>query len=250
MRDASRADTANAARGARRSLVAAWIPLHAGWVSSDCRAETSASSAKHRRATAGASPFARLAARRLVVSVAARSRGRRAGGAVAMANPRRSQRVSQQILREVSTMMLNDKRVRLTMSPEERLGADSSVSTVASVTDVVLSGDLQVAKIYVSFFGEPRGAELAFAGLVKLEGYVRSQVGKAMQLRSVPALRFVRDDGAERGNRVMALLSGLSAENGGAAGGEEDEEDETETTDSTDGPLLYETEESDDVIEV
>ena len=39
------------------------------------------------------------------------------------------------------------------MSPEHRLGADSSISTVTSITDVVISGDLQVAKIYVSFFG-------------------------------------------------------------------------------------------------
>jgi hypothetical protein len=29
------------------------------------------------------------------------------------------------------------------MSPEHRLGADSSISTVTSITDVVISGDLQ-----------------------------------------------------------------------------------------------------------
>lgn len=61
------------------------------------------------------------------------------------------------------------------MSPEHRLGADGSISTVTSITEVVISGDLQarapdrllapcswlsaafrcaqVAKIYVSFFG-------------------------------------------------------------------------------------------------
>lgn len=30
------------------------------------------------------------------------------------------------------------------MSPEERLGADTSLMTLASVTEVVISGDLQV----------------------------------------------------------------------------------------------------------
>jgi ribosome-binding factor A len=60
-----------------------------------------------------------------------------------MANPRRSQRVSQQIMREVSLLILSDKRARSTMSPEHRLGADSSISTVTSITDVVISGDLQ-----------------------------------------------------------------------------------------------------------
>ena len=39
------------------------------------------------------------------------------------------------------------------MSPELRLGADSSISTVTSITDVIVTGDLQIAKIYVSFFG-------------------------------------------------------------------------------------------------
>lgn len=65
------------------------------------------------------------------------------------------------------------------MSPEERLGADTRLTTLASVTEVVISGDLQVwqaqspvatlspmflhahctvrfvqvAKVYVSFFG-------------------------------------------------------------------------------------------------
>ena len=68
---------------------------------------------------------------------------------------------------------------RSAMSPEERLGADTSLTTLASVTEVVISGDLQVraavvlpsrvapvshtlclshrraqvAKVYVSFFG-------------------------------------------------------------------------------------------------
>lgn len=98
------------------------------------------------------------------------------------------------------------------MSPEHRLGADSTLSTVTSITDVVVSGDLQVAKIFVSFFGDERGADAAFAGLQRMEPYLRSQVGKAMQMRHVPELRFFRDDGAERGGRVMSLLSQLRDE--------------------------------------
>ena len=117
------------------------------------------------------------------------------------------------------------------MSPELRLGADSSISTVTSITDVIVTGDLQIAKIYVSFFGarvwhtscsptfadaapcaasgDERGADMAFEGLQKLEPYLRSQVGKAMQMRHVPELRFFRDDGAARGGRVLSLLDSL-----------------------------------------
>lgn len=57
--------------------------------------------------------------------------------------------------------------------------------------------------------GDARRSELAFSGLQRLEGYLRSQVGKAMQLRFVPELRFFKDDGAARGGRVLSLLSGL-----------------------------------------
>ena len=47
---------------------------------------------------------------------------------------------------------------------------------------------------------------MAFVGLQKLEPYLRSQVGKAMQMRHVPELRFFRDDGVARGGRVLSLL--------------------------------------------
>ena len=57
--------------------------------------------------------------------------------------------------------------------------------------------------------GDQRGADAAFAGLQRLEPYLRSQVGKAMQMRHVPELRFFRDEGAERGGRVMSLLADL-----------------------------------------
>jgi ribosome-binding factor A len=133
-------------------------------------------------------------------------------------------------MREVSLLMLSDNRLRCeppllafslrsrrlpysgAMSPEERLGADATVSVVPSVTEVVISGDLQIAKVYVSFYGDERSAELAFAGLLRCEGYVRSRVGKAMQLRSVPEIRFTRDEGASRGGRVLSLLAGLRSE--------------------------------------
>ncbi len=67
--------------------------------------------------------------------------------------------------------------------------------------------------------GDERGSDVAFAGLQRLEGYLRSQVGKAMQLRFVPELRFIRDEGAERGGRVLSLLSGLRSAGGVQPGG-------------------------------
>ena len=56
------------------------------------------------------------------------------------------------------------------MSPEVKLGLDSAVSALASVTDVELSNDLQVAKVYISIYSDPEGKDIAMRGLSKLEG--------------------------------------------------------------------------------
>ncbi len=56
------------------------------------------------------------------------------------------------------------------VSPEVKLGLDSAVSALASVTDVELSNDLQVAKVYISIYSDPEGKDIAMRGLSKLEG--------------------------------------------------------------------------------
>lgn len=66
--------------------------------------------------------------------------------------------------------------------------------------------------------GDERGADRAFEGLQRLEPYLRSQVGKAMQMRHVPELRFLRDDGAARGGKVLSLLDSLRSEASVAGG--------------------------------
>ena len=97
--------------------------------------------------------------------------------------------------------------------------------------------------------GDARGAEVAFAGLQKLEGYLRSQVGKAMQLRSVPQLRMLRDDGAARGGRVLSILDAALAERDfDAHNRAAQSEDEVELDGSSDGEPLQEYDSADDDI--
>jgi hypothetical protein len=64
-----------------------------------------------------------------------------------MANPRRVKMVAQQLKREISDMLLKDSVLQEAMMPERALGVDLSVSSVASITDVMLSNDLQVSGI-------------------------------------------------------------------------------------------------------
>ena len=56
------------------------------------------------------------------------------------------------------------------MCPEYEAGYDSSISALASITEVKLSSDLQVAKIYLSVYSDDVGTEEALQGLSRLEG--------------------------------------------------------------------------------
>ncbi|TKY75459.1 ribosome-binding factor A [Spatholobus suberectus] len=123
-----------------------------------------------------------------------------------MANPRRVQMVAKQIRRELSDMLLTDKVLQYAVLPEASLGADRYLSSLTTITDVQVSGDLQVVKVYVSVFGDERGKEVAIAGLKSKAKYVRSELGKRMKLRLTPEIRFIEDDSFERGSRVIAIL--------------------------------------------
>ncbi|PIM99839.1 hypothetical protein CDL12_27664 [Handroanthus impetiginosus] len=130
-----------------------------------------------------------------------------------MAHPRRVQKVAKQIWRELSDMLLRDKVLQQAVLPEAALGADRYLSSLTTISDVEVSGDLQVVKVYVSVFGDERGKEVALAGLKSKEKYVRSMLGKRMKLRLTPEIRFIEDESIERGSRVIAILDRIKAEN-------------------------------------
>ncbi|KAL6963769.1 hypothetical protein U1Q18_034774 [Sarracenia purpurea var. burkii] len=129
-----------------------------------------------------------------------------------MANPRRVKMVAKQIRRELSDMLLTDKVLQYAVLPEAALGADRYLSSLTTVSDVEVSADLQVVKVYVSVFGDERGREIAISGLKSKAKYVRSELGKRMKLRLTPEIRFMEDDSIERGSRVIAILDKLKTE--------------------------------------
>ena len=84
------------------------------------------------------------------------------------------------------------------ISPEERMGVDNVISVMVTVSDVEVSNDLQVVKVFVSILGDERGKQNAINGLKKMEGYCRRNIGKKVSLRLTPEIRFVYDDSFER----------------------------------------------------
>uniref|UniRef100_A0A7N0ZR19 Ribosome-binding factor A n=1 Tax=Kalanchoe fedtschenkoi TaxID=63787 RepID=A0A7N0ZR19_KALFE len=129
-----------------------------------------------------------------------------------MANPRRVKMVAKQILRELSNMLLTDKVLQYAVLPEVALGADRYLSSLTTISDVEVSGDLQVVKVYVSVFGDERGKEVAISGLKSKAKYVRGELGRRMKLRMTPEIRFLEDESIERGSRVIAILDKLKSD--------------------------------------
>lgn len=155
--------------------------------------------------------------------------------------------VAKQIRRELSDMLLTDKVLQYAVLPEAALGADRYLSSLTTVSDVEVSGDLQVVKVYISVFGDERGREVAIAGLKSKAKYIRSELGKRMKLRLTPELRFIEDDSIERGSRVIAILDRLKSERentGHQDQGQADvsnlsQEDRDGNTDDPDEGIIY-----------
>lgn len=121
--------------------------------------------------------------------------------------------VANQIRREISDMLITDKVLQCAVLPEAALGADRYLSSLTTVSDVEVSADLQVVKVYVSVFGDERGKEVALTGLKSKAKYVRSKLGRRMKLRLTPEIRFIEDESLERGSRVIAILDRIKKEN-------------------------------------
>lgn len=86
--------------------------------------------------------------------------------------------------------------------PEKRVGIDTAISALASVTEVEVSSDLAIAKVYLSIFSDDHGKSIAMASLKRLEGYVRKHIATSMNLRLAPEVRFLQDDTIERAEQV------------------------------------------------
>ena len=115
-----------------------------------------------------------------------------------MAQGKRSQRVGDEILKEIATLLL--ERVK-----------DPRVKDV-TITGVSLTRDLKWAKVYFSTLGGDQDVDTAQAGLDSAKGYIKMQIGRRMGLRYVPAIDFVYDASLRVGSRMEQLLKTLGSD--------------------------------------
>ncbi len=104
----------------------------------------------------------------------------------------RRERVAEGIRREVAAIL----RFEL---------ADPRVGR-ATVTRVELTGDLAMARVYVSVYGSDADQQETLAVLGRARGRVRTLLGSRIRLRATPEIRFVFDPSVEFSIRLEQIL--------------------------------------------
>ncbi len=104
-------------------------------------------------------------------------------------------RINEEIQKELASLIRNLKDPRVQ-------------DTMISITHVETTPDLRWAKVYVSFLQEERAKE-ALKGLKSAGGYLRRELGRALNLRYTPELNWALDDSITYGAKMMKLINSL-----------------------------------------
>ena len=104
-------------------------------------------------------------------------------------------RINEEIQKELASLIRNLKDPRVQ-------------DTMISITRVEATPDLRYAKVYVSFLQEDR-AEGAMKGLKSASGYLRRELGHALNLRYTPELQWALDDSITYGAKMLKLINSL-----------------------------------------
>ena len=100
-------------------------------------------------------------------------------------------RINEEIQRELASLIPNVK--------------DPRVTGMISVTAVDTTPDLRYAKIYISVLDKSDSTQV-LKGLKSASGWLRRELGHALQLRYTPELTFVQDDSIDMGAHILDLL--------------------------------------------
>jgi phosphoesterase RecJ-like protein len=110
-------------------------------------------------------------------------------------DPYKTNRLSQGILKTLSELLQVEVK-------DPRVG-------FVTLNAVELNKDHTVARVFYSVLGEDEDRTRSLAGLRKARGFLQGRLGRVLELRQVPELRFQYDDTIDRGLGVEAVLRRL-----------------------------------------
>ena len=111
---------------------------------------------------------------------------------------KRATRVADQIRMEVADIIMRKTK-------------DPRVASV-TVTDVEITNDLRLARVFVTTLLDAEHEREALIGLDKARGFIRSELGRRLNLRYTPEIVFQKDVSGPRGDRLLTILDHLDEE--------------------------------------
>lgn len=111
----------------------------------------------------------------------------------------RSDRVGgliQQVLSDILRRRIKDPRLKMT-----------------TISAVKMSSDLKIAKIYYTAPAEEENRIAIAAGFKDAAGFIKRTLGREVNLRYMPELKFFLDESFDYGSNIDKLLASLKTEN-------------------------------------
>ena len=81
-----------------------------------------------------------------------------------------------------------------------------------TITQVKVTKDLRLARVYYSVFGSEKEKAETAEGLSESVGRVRSHLAKNVRARYVPHIEFFVDEGLERSLKIQTLLNEIKSQ--------------------------------------
>ncbi len=81
-----------------------------------------------------------------------------------------------------------------------------------TVTDVRMSPDLKIAKVYLSIFEGPDAKEDILARLEENKKFVRTELARHVRLKFTPTLQFYLDESLDRVMNIEQILNKIHKE--------------------------------------
>lgn len=100
-------------------------------------------------------------------------------------------RINEEIQRELSSLIRSVK--------------DPRVTGMVSVTAVETTPDLRFAKVYISVLDKSDCSQV-LKGLKSAAGWLRRELGHALNLRYTPELQFEQDNSIDKGAHILDML--------------------------------------------
>ncbi len=111
----------------------------------------------------------------------------------------RTRRIAAKIREEIGTLILRG------------IIKDPRVTAELSVTEVNVAKDTSTAKVYISSFGTEASLTAGVDALNHAAGFIQAKLGKTLQTRNTPKLRFFDDHSIEYGTEMIQKLKELDS---------------------------------------